>query len=100
MVSRHYFAHTSPAGRTFVDRLRAAGYLWPARSWSAGEVLAWGAGELSTPAATVGAWMRSPVHRRVLLRRRYREIGVGIAAGTPPGDRGATYAAELGQVWR
>jgi uncharacterized protein YkwD len=100
MVARHYFAHTSPSGRTFADRLRAAGYLVPGRRWAAGEVLAWGAAQLSTPAATVAAWMRSPSHRRVLLRWRYREIGVGIARGTPYGAPGATYAAELGQVWR
>ena len=100
MVARRYFAHTSPSGRTFVDRLRDAGYLWPGRSWAAGEVLAWGSGSLSTAAATVAAWMRSPGHRRVLLRKRYREIGVGIASGTPAGVSGATYAAELGLVRR
>lgn len=100
MVARGYFSHTSPSGRTFVDRLRSAGYLWPARSWAVGEVLAWGDAGLSTPAAIVAAWMHSPGHRRVLMRRRYREIGVGIASGTPGGERGATYAAELGQVSR
>lgn len=100
MVSRHYFAHTSPSGRTLADRLRAAGYLTPARSWAVGEVLAWGTGRLATPAETVAAWMRSPRHRRVLLRRRYRDIGVGIAPATPFAPGGATYAAELGRVWR
>jgi uncharacterized protein YkwD len=100
MVARHYFSHTSPSGRTFIDRLRAAGYLPANRAWAAGEVLAWGAAELSTPTATVAAWMRSPGHRRVLLRRRYRDVGVGIARPTPFGAQGATYAAELGQVRR
>jgi uncharacterized protein YkwD len=100
MVARHYFSHTSPSGRTFVDRLRAAGYLSPGRPWAAGEVLAWGSGELSTPVAIVAAWMRSSTHRRALLRRGYREIGVGIARGTPFSAPGATYAAELGKVWR
>lgn len=100
MVGRQYFAHTSPSGRTFVDRLRASGYLLPGIRWVAGEVLAWGSAERSTPAATVAAWMQSPHHRRALLRRRYREIGVGIAHSTPDGEPGATYAAELGRVWR
>jgi len=100
MVARNYFAHTSPSGRTFVDRLRTAGYLVPGDAWAAGEALAWGDEERSTPAAIVAAWMRSAPHRRLLLRRRYREIGVGIARGTPFGGAGATYAAELGKVWR
>jgi uncharacterized protein YkwD len=100
MVASHYFEHRSPSGRTFVDRLRTIGYLIPGRAWVAGEVLAWGEAQRSTPAAIVAAWMRSPPHRRVLLRRGYREIGVGIARGTPFGAPGATYAAELGRVRR
>jgi uncharacterized protein YkwD len=100
MVAHHYFSHTSPSGRTFVDRLRAVDYLLPGRAWAAGETLAWGAGSLSSAAATVAAWMHSPTHRRVLLRRRYREVGVGVVADTPFGPAGATYAADLGQVWR
>lgn len=100
MVRRRYFAHTSPSGQTFVDRLRAVGYLTPDRWWAAGEVLAWGDAAITSPAATVAAWMRSRPHRRTLLARRYRDIGVGIVTGTPFGRPGATYAAELGRTWR
>jgi len=99
MVRRRYFSHVSPRGRTMVDRLRAVGYLGqPTRVWAAGEVLAWWAGEGRTAAATVDAWMRSPSHRRVLLGRAYREIGVGIAPGTPIGGPGSTWVSELGST--
>jgi uncharacterized protein YkwD len=99
MVRREYFSHVSPAGQTLAARLRAAGYI-AGGSWAAGEVLAWGTGERSTPAAVVAAWMRSPGHRRVLLGSRYRDIGVGSVRGTPTGAAGgATYAAALGVTW-
>ena len=44
----------------------------------------------------VAAWMASPPHRRVLLGRSYRDIGVGAATGDPFGGGGITFAAELG----
>ncbi len=63
-----------------------------------GEILAWGEGRLSTPRAAVRSWLHSPPHRRVLLGRNYRDIGVGVAIGSPyGGGRGsATYVANLG----
>jgi uncharacterized protein YkwD len=101
MVRRHYFSHTTLGGRSMVDRLLTVGYLGPAVGrWSVGEVLAWGTGPLSTPAAAVAAWMRSPVHRRTLLSAAYREVGVGVQPGTPTGRASATYAAELGVTGR
>jgi uncharacterized protein YkwD len=97
MVARHFFSHVSPGGATLSDRLRAAGY----RGRAAGEVLAWGQGRLASPAAAVRSWLRSPPHRRVLLTRSYRDVGVGIALGSPFGGSmrsSATYAANLGTV--
>ena len=99
MVRRGYFSHVGPGGQTLAARLRAAGYA-AGRNWAAGEVLAWGTGERSTPAAVVAAWMRSPAHRRVLLGSRYRDVGVGSVRGTPTGAAGGvTYAAALGVTW-
>jgi uncharacterized protein YkwD len=95
MVSRGFFSHVGPGGATLHERLRAAGY----RGRSAGEVLAWGQGRLATPRAAVRSWLHSPPHRRVLLGRNYRDIGVGVELGNPFGGamRGsATYAASLG----
>ena len=85
------------------ERLRAAGYAGDGYAWAAGEVLAWGSGRRATPAGAVAAWMRSTAHRRVLLARRYRDVGVGVAPGNPAGAGGgpsATYSAELGLIAR
>jgi uncharacterized protein YkwD len=102
MVRRGFFSHVSPGGRTMAARLRAAGYTDRGIPWAAGEVLAWGSGKRATPAGTVAAWMRSAPHRDVLLDRRYRDVGVGVALGNPVGAGGvsATYSAELGVIAR
>jgi uncharacterized protein YkwD len=102
MVRRHYFSHVSPGGTTMVDRLRAAGFIRGGDAWAVGETLAWGGGRRARPASVVDAWLESPAHRQVLLDRRYRRLGVGLAAGVPRRDApagGATYAMELGVRW-
>ena len=97
MVARSFFSHVAPDGATLADRLRRSGYLG-ACSWRAGEALAWGFGDQMTPASRVDAWMQSRRHRRVLLSRRYREIGIGVASGVPEGgEDGLTYTADLGR---
>jgi uncharacterized protein YkwD len=83
MQERRYFSHVSPGGGDLADRAARAGYAVRRCSWRVGEVLAWGVGARATAAGTIRAWMRSPGHRRVLLSRRYREVGVGLQAGTP-----------------
>jgi uncharacterized protein YkwD len=97
MVQRSYFSHVSPEGATFVDRLRAAGYLRPC-GWSAGETLAWGYGTQASARSRVVAWMHSPPHRAVLLGPSYRDIGVAVQRGTPvTAPSGLTYVAEFGR---
>jgi uncharacterized protein YkwD len=99
MVSGGYFAHTSPSGESFIDRITATGYMQGARSWLVGENLVWGSGELGTPASMVQAWMDSPPHRANLLRSQFREIGIAAVAGTPfeAGDpEGVTVSSEYG----
>jgi uncharacterized protein YkwD len=83
MQERRYFSHVSPGGGDLADRAARAGYALRRCSWRVGEVLAWGVGTRATAAGTIRAWMRSPGHRRVLLSHRYREVGVGLQAGTP-----------------
>ncbi len=95
MVARGFFSHVGPGGSTLHARLRASGY----RGRAAGEVLAWGEGRLATPRAAVRSWLHSPPHRRVLLGRNYRDVGAGIALGSPFGGSmrsSATYAANFG----
>ena len=83
-------------GRAARDRVARTGWLHARRRWILGEVLAWGSGPLSAPAAIVGAWLDSPPHRAIVLRAGFRRIGIAAASGTPSGAAGATYAAELG----
>jgi uncharacterized protein YkwD len=100
MVRRGYFAHTGPSGDTFVQRIRATGYLRSARRWLVGENLGWGWGASGSPGGIVKAWMHSPEHRRTLLRPDYREVGVGVAQGGPR-PRAApqtTFTADFGVI--
>jgi uncharacterized protein YkwD len=99
MARRHYFSHTSISGASFLDRIRRTGYLRRARSWSVGENIAWGTGELSTPRSIVRAWMRSPGHRANILNGRFGEIGIGISFGAPVRSSArpaATYTTDFG----
>jgi uncharacterized protein YkwD len=101
MVSRGYFEHTTPNGVTMVERIMAARYASPRVGWALGENLAWGTGRLATPRAIMKAWMDSPGHRANIVKRSYREIGIGVVAGVPS-DRGAgaTYTADFGVIRR
>jgi uncharacterized protein YkwD len=97
MVEQSYFAHDSLDGSDFVDRIIKARYVARRDDYSLAENLAWGTGELSTPRSVVEAWMRSPAHRGNLLRRAYRDVGVGIALGVPKdAGVGATYTVDFG----
>jgi uncharacterized protein YkwD len=103
MVRRRYFEHVSPDGRTVADRVQRTGYLSGVGDWALGEDIGWGTGELGSPAAIVQAWMNSPPHRAVILGRRFREAGVGIARGIPVegvagAETGATFVLDAGMA--
>ena len=97
MVSERFFSHDSQSGASFVDRIRATGYLAGASSWSVGENIAYGSGSRSTPRSIGRAWMNSPGHRANILSASFRQIGIGIASGTPVGTGGATYTTDFGR---
>src|SRR5262245_21525001 len=97
MVRRRFFSHTSPNGDTFLDRIRATGYLEGAQSWSVGENIAYGSGSRSTPRSIGRAWRNSRGHRANILHRSCRDIGIGIASRTPAGTGGATYTTDFGR---
>jgi uncharacterized protein YkwD len=97
MVSDGFFEHTTPAGVTMIDRILRARYVDRDESWTLGENLAWGTGELATPRGAIAAWLESPGHRANLLKRSFRELGVGVVLGNPSsGDAGATYTVDFG----
>lgn len=97
MIERKFFDHVAPSGSTLLSRIKSAGYLRRARTYSVGENLGWGGGTLSTPLEMHRAWMRSPGHRENLLRPYYRQVGIGIVSGTPAGVAGATYTQNFGR---
>jgi len=96
-VTNDYFEHTTPSGVTMVDRILRAHYVRADRGWSLGENLAWGTGSYATPRGAVDAWMNSEGHRDNILRRAYREVGIGVVIGVPSTDGiGATYTLDFG----
>ena len=101
MVRGRFFDHTSPTGSTMLARIKATSYLRNVGSWSVGENLAWGTGVLSSPRATVRAWMQSPDHRANLLDRHFADVGIGVTPGAPvalePGELGGTYVIDFGR---
>jgi uncharacterized protein YkwD len=97
MVQEGYFEHSAPSGTTFVDRILGAGYVRKDQGWTLGENLAWGTGDLSTPAGVMQAWMNSAGHKANILKRAYREVGIGIRLGVPSdGGVGATFTLDFG----
>jgi uncharacterized protein YkwD len=72
MARRGYFEHDGVDGRSFADRMRAAGYPSPgAENIALGQTSA---------AEVMTAWLRSPGHRRNILDCDLRTIGVGYTA--------------------
>jgi uncharacterized protein YkwD len=100
MVARNYFEHTTPAGEEFQTRIVASGYVPRGAAYELGENIDIATLSLSTPAATVTAWMNSPEHRANILNGEFRESGIGITAAAPAyfaqGQGGATYTQDFG----
>ncbi|HEX7299779.1 MAG TPA: CAP domain-containing protein [Solirubrobacteraceae bacterium] len=96
MVSGGFFDHVSPTGSTLRVRLARVGYPGGAQC-TLGENIATGSGQLGAPSAIVAAWMASPGHRRNILARDFRDVGIGVASGMPGAGAGATYVADFGR---
>ncbi len=73
MAAQNYFDHKSKDGRSFVDRIKAAGYPSPgAENIAAGQ---------PTPEAVMKGWMESPGHRANILNCGLKALGTGVAKG-------------------
>lgn len=71
MAAQRYFSHTSRDGRTFDQRIIAAGYPQPgAENIARGQ---------RTAAQVMESWMDSPGHRANILNCSLHAIGVGLA---------------------
>lgn len=69
MISKSYFAHTSPEGKKPWDWIKEAGYNYE----YAGENLAI---NFSDSIDVHKAWMNSPGHRANILNKNYTEVGI------------------------
>lgn len=98
MDTSDFFSHVGPGGSSPAGRIRSAGYMSGARSWGIAENLHWGEGGLGSPRVAVARWMNSPPHRAALLSRSYREVGIGVAVGSPTGagQGAAIYTTDFG----
>lgn len=89
MLSKQYFAHTSPDGIT--------PWYWPLKNnylyMYAGENLALG---FSDAQSVEAAWLASPTHRANILNSKYKNIGIGIAQGMYMGKPAVFIVEEFG----
>jgi uncharacterized protein YkwD len=90
MGKRGYFSHESADGTPFWRRVRR----WYAsrgfRDWSVGENLIWGTDRYGA-AFAVRQWMGSAPHRKNILTRTWRELGVGaVFFAHAPGEYGGS----------
>lgn len=101
MVKRRFFAHAHPStpDQKSMFRAKLAGYCTMSFC-STGENIYCGSGSLTTPRAAVNWWMNSPGHKANILDPKFKEIGVGIALGSPSakcdGSQPATYTQVFG----
>src|SRR4051795_8572549 len=99
MVDESFFGHVAPDGASLTDRLAAANYLPRDSDWIIGENVAWAAEPVAAPRAINAAWMASPGHRANILARDFRQIGVGIAIGSPAATTGGvTVTTDFGAL--
>ena len=89
MLTRGYFAHTTPDGRTPWSFIIAAGYNY----LMAGENLAVNFSEAEDVET---AWMNSPGHRANILNKDFMEIGIGISQGQYQGHNAIFVVQEFG----
>ncbi|MDD3897074.1 MAG: CAP domain-containing protein [Candidatus Peribacteraceae bacterium] len=87
MWKRRYFSHVTPEGRTYLDRIRTAGYFIPPTDcscqarctcepyFSLGENIA--QGQL-TVEQVMSDWLNSPPHRKNMLNPDFTDIGIGL----------------------
>jgi uncharacterized protein YkwD len=85
MARRGYFAHTDSSGAPFWIVVRRFYSVDGWRSWKIGENLLWTAPPLDAHTIVL-RWLASPTHRAVLLRAKWRDVGVSaVRVATAPG---------------
>lgn len=72
MISKNYFSHTEPSGRTFSERAKSFGYPAWAENIAAGHTSA---------NQTFCQWKNSSGHNANMLRSNHRSMGIGNVNG-------------------
>ena len=92
MLEANYFAHESPGGGSFDQRVRRF-----TQRRALGETLAMLGGGCGRGMATrvVRMWMQSPGHRAILLSSGFQRVGVGARAGSLGGGRACVVTADF-----
>jgi uncharacterized protein YkwD len=98
MNAGNFFDHNQPNGSSPLERIQNTGYISGASSWGIAENIRWGSGGQASPRMAVSRWMASGAHRRSMLSKRYRQVGVGVAIGSPAGSGSdaAIYTTDFG----
>lgn len=98
MERANVFTHAFEGGS--VRRILRTGYARGSSEWEVAETIAWVEPGEGAEAA-IAAWLASPYHRRAILGRKWRDIGVGTARGAPwPDLRGGyTVTGTFGRRW-
>lgn len=91
MLTRQYFAHESPDGKSVSDLAGGVGYLYRL----VGENLA--VGNFHTNEELIKGWMESPGHRENMLKEGYTEMGAAAIEGVYEGDRVWMAVQEFGK---
>jgi uncharacterized protein YkwD len=100
LALRGYFSHAWSDGSSFGTWIRRFYPATGARTWRAGENLLWSTPGLSAQRA-IEMWLASPPHRKNMLDRRWRQVGLGVveaenAPGFFGGQNVVVAAAEFG----
>ena len=86
MLAEDCFRHQCPGERPLRTRIERSGYLEDGDRYGYGENL----GCAVTPAEMMSVWMdpdsSSPFHKRNILDRRFRHVGIGVGKGVPRGS--------------
>lgn len=80
MLSRGYFAHTTPEGVTLDSRFAQKGL---DISWTGENIQRNNKGKENAVSYALTWWMGSYVHRSNILHRQFNRIGVGVIEGPP-----------------
>ncbi len=88
MAQRGYFGHDSANGTSFDKRISRFYSLGGKHYWSVGENLLWSSPDVSASGA-LDMWLNSPEHKKILLTRSWREIGLAaVHVRSAPGSYG------------